>query len=240
MPSRAAPRCGATGSAMANGLRSASAASTFPAAASRVTSSCGPPPSECPAETGFMPTARSPDRASPRRSATDATVLPTPVSVPVTKMPRATAAREALRNPRMAATGPWRDGIREARRSEGRVPSRAERQSRPPAKPRPFGLPRMRRLLRLAPRHRSTHYDLRRESRIHPHFARQRDHGGVPQSFPTPCGAARVSRSAVHRRSASARPSTRGRRSPRTSRECGRRGHAAAARPRPAPSARVP
>src|SRR5512139_436427 len=50
----------------------------------------------------------------------------------------------------------------------------------------------MRRLLRLAPRLRSTHYDLRRESRIHPHFARQRGPRGLRRgSLGTPVPLAR-------------------------------------------------
>ena len=69
--------------------------------------------------------------------------------------------------------------MREARCSQGRVPWQAERQSRHPQRAVPSGCHEMRRLLRLAPRHRSTHYDLRRESRNHPHFVRQRDPRGL-------------------------------------------------------------
>ncbi len=69
--------------------------------------------------------------------------------------------------------------MREARCSQGRAPWQAERQSRRPQRTVPSGCRDMRRLLRLAPRHRSTHYDLRRESRIHPHFARQRGPRGL-------------------------------------------------------------
>ena len=50
-----------------------------------------------PAATGFMPTARPPAATSPRSRATQATVLPTPVSVPVTKMPVAAMPLQRLR-----------------------------------------------------------------------------------------------------------------------------------------------
>src|SRR5438128_5330604 len=66
---------------------SASSTLTLPAFASASTSSLVVAPGTMPAETGFIPTARRPDAASARRIAQATTVLPMPVSVPVTKTP---------------------------------------------------------------------------------------------------------------------------------------------------------
>ena len=76
-----------------------------------------------PAATGFMPTTRQPSAASPRSSATATRVLPTPVSVPVTKMPRA-AARVRQRRHRAAGPRGGRTKLTIARPSARRVGAR--------------------------------------------------------------------------------------------------------------------
>ena len=79
-----------------------SGASTLPAAASAATSSFTRPRA-MPAATGFMPTARAPAPPSARSSAHATTVLPTPVSVPVTKMPAGRRAAWAIQSPARGA-----------------------------------------------------------------------------------------------------------------------------------------
>ena len=86
-PAWAAARCGAIAGAKAYGLRTARGTWTLPAASSAATSSLRLEPRAIPLATGFMPTARKPRAACARSSAHAATVLPTPVSVPVTNMP---------------------------------------------------------------------------------------------------------------------------------------------------------
>ncbi len=86
-PARAAARCGAIAAGSEYGFTSESGASTLPAATSASTSALQVAPCITPAATGFMPTARTPSLTNARRIATAASVLPTPVSVPVMKMP---------------------------------------------------------------------------------------------------------------------------------------------------------
>jgi hypothetical protein len=76
-------------SAMASAKAYDNEAATLPAAASATRSSLSSPP---PAATGFMPTARNPAATYFRSSAHETVVLPTPVSVPVMKMPSVIAS----------------------------------------------------------------------------------------------------------------------------------------------------
>jgi hypothetical protein len=90
-PAAFAARCGATGGANEYGLMSAAGAATFAPAISAATSAFSAVTGSMPAATGFIPIARTPDVPSERSSDPATSVLPTPVSVPVTKMPRVMA-----------------------------------------------------------------------------------------------------------------------------------------------------
>src|SRR6476660_5795557 len=84
-----------------------------------------------PLATGFMPTARRPRAACARSSAHAATVLPTPVSVPVTNMPLLIAPLPSHPSPRYKGSPALARGAIEAH-------------DRPPVVDETrFGLPRM-------------------------------------------------------------------------------------------------
>jgi hypothetical protein len=80
--------------------------------------------------------------------------------------------------------------MREARQSKakqivGAICEPGDKADRPPS-PVPSGCGKMRRLRCCAPRHRSTHYDLRRAPSIHPHFASNAIRVGPIQRFLIP------------------------------------------------------
>src|SRR5882672_3082464 len=90
LPACCAARFGAIGGSKQYGLTRSMCARTLEASMSAATSSLARSGASVrqPVATGFMPTARRPERANARNRAEATSVLPTPVSVPVTKKPR--------------------------------------------------------------------------------------------------------------------------------------------------------
>jgi hypothetical protein len=90
--SRAAAMCGAMGSRKSTGFASGSIESRPAARSNAIVSSFAQPPSwtMAPAATGFIGTTSTPRSTSAWMSAHAASVLPTPVSVPVMNTPRVT------------------------------------------------------------------------------------------------------------------------------------------------------
>src|SRR4051794_26930942 len=129
VPASSAARCGETAGPKRSG---ATASGATPAAAPSSSWSAGRPGSgsSSPVTTGLNAPTRTPSARSAAAMAAASTVLPTPVSVPVTKQPR---------TPATAAAAAGRPTPRAGCRSRRRTAARRPRARRPRARPRRGG-----------------------------------------------------------------------------------------------------